>query len=47
MKNNLVGKKATFRFVKKGTQTSGKVLGKATVTFKKTPIPRVNRRRMA
>lgn len=46
MKNNLVGKKATLRFVKKGT-TSGKVLGKATVTFKKTPTPRVNRRRMA
>ena len=47
MKNSLSGKKATFRFVKKGTVTPGKVLGKATVTFKKIPTQKVNRRRMA
>lgn len=45
--SKLSGKKATLRFVKKGTETSGKVLGKGTMTFKKIPTPKVNRRRMA
>ena len=45
--NNLKGKTATFRFVKKGTTTPGKVKGIATVKFVKKPSRRISPKKLA